>query len=92
MALVEYQQIMGHKGEHFLPEAPYTPWGPKALYIHFCAMLTGTIRQLGKTCSYGGRYLCLCLADNTLGPCVTGKDEGDPGRDGEPGSPIWPAK
>lgn len=36
--------------------------------------------------------MSLHLADNALGPCVTGKDEGDPGRDGEPGSPIWPAK
>lgn len=44
-----------------MPEAPHTPWGPKALYIHYSAMLTGTIRQLGGTCSYGGGYLCLCV-------------------------------
>lgn len=44
-----------------MPEAPHTPWGPKALYIHYCAMLTGTIRQLGGTCSYGGGYLWLCV-------------------------------
>lgn len=57
---MEYLQIVGQKGEHFLLEAPYAPWGLKALYIP-CAMLTGTIRQLGETCSYGGRYLCLCV-------------------------------
>lgn len=28
----------------------------------------------------------LYLADSALGPCVTGKYEGGPGRDGEPGS------
>lgn len=32
--------------------------------------------------------MSLCLADNALGPCVTGKDEGDSGRNGEPGSPT----
>lgn len=36
--------------------------------------------------------MSLYLADKALGPCVTEKDEGDPERDGEPGSPIWPAK
>lgn len=36
--------------------------------------------------------MSLCLADNALEPCVTEKDEGNRGRDGEPGSPIWPAK
>lgn len=36
--------------------------------------------------------MALCLATNALGPCVAGKDEGDTGRNGEPGSPIWSAK
>lgn len=82
---------MGYKGEHVLPEAPYTPWGVKALYIHYCAMLTGTIRELGKMCSYGGGYLCL-FGGQCLRPMRDRKDEGDPGRDGKSGSPIWPAK
>lgn len=34
----------------------------------------------------------LCLADNALGPCVAGKDEGGPESNGEPGSPICSAK
>lgn len=34
----------------------------------------------------------LCLADNALGPCVAGKDEGGPGSNGELGSPICSAK
>lgn len=50
-------------------------------------MFTGTIRQLKKTCSGGGGYLCFAL-----GPSVAGKDEGDPESNGEPGSPMWPAK
>lgn len=33
-----------------------------------------------------------CLSDKALGPCVAGKDEGHPESNGEPGSPIWPAK
>lgn len=37
-------------------------------------------------------FMSLCLVENAWGPCVTAKDEGDPGRDSRPGSPIWPAK
>lgn len=40
--------------------------------------------------SDGGIYLC--LADNAVGPCVAGRDEGEPKSNGEPNSPIWPAK
>lgn len=47
------------KNFFFFPEAPYVPLGLKALYIHYCAMPTGTIRQLGEKCSDGGGYLCL---------------------------------
>lgn len=36
--------------------------------------------------------MSLPLVNNALGPCVTGKNEGDPGRNREPGSPIWPAE
>lgn len=40
--------------------------------------------------SDGGIYLC--LADNAVGPCVAGRDEGEPESNGEPSSPTWPAK
>lgn len=49
------------KGEHVLPEAPYTPLGLKALYTlsYNAHRHRQTVGE--ETCFYGGGYLCLCI-------------------------------
>lgn len=81
-----------HKKGYFFPEVHYVPLGLKALSIHFVqrsqALLDGWERHVLMV----EDIYVLCLADNALGPCVAGKDEGGPESNEEPSSPICSAK
>lgn len=91
--LVEYLQIVGQKSRTFFAGGSFYTLGTTGtLYILLCNVHRHyqTVRR--DMFLWWTIFMSLCLVDNALGPCVAGKDERDPGRNREPGSPNWPAK